>query len=208
MMASSEKLRPGQVVSPTYISRNVEISDDFLRRKPQDAVPITASRINFAETDIPEFAGYYAVVLDNVLSQSECDLLLEYAEKSAGAGEQGVDKNGWRKALVNIGMNREAFYPDYRNSDRIIWDNADIADRIWARCLETDEVAKDLAVIGDNFKIHGRRVVKEGQQWELVKLNERLRFLRYEPGQFFQGTGICKDPQSDMTIANNSYSSH
>lgn len=54
---------------------------------------------------------------------------------------------------------------DVRNNDRCIWDSKDEVDKIWAR-------VKDF--IPAVWK--GRRV---------LGLNERLRFLRYEPGQYF-----------------------
>ncbi|KAL3842489.1 hypothetical protein ACJMK2_020495 [Sinanodonta woodiana] len=81
----------------------------------------------------------------------------EYIEKT--------EEMGYTKAMLNVGYGREVLQTDVRNSSRCIWDSFDEADRIWNRIKEF------IPEVWNN-----RRV---------LCLNERLRFLRYDPGEFF-----------------------
>lgn len=94
-----------------YTSKAVDIPSDFLRVLPQDAHPITVSRVKFAETALPEYEPCYATVIDNVLSASECEELLMLAEMSSPTG-------GWAPAMVNAGMGYELLATDIRHCDR------------------------------------------------------------------------------------------
>ena len=55
---------------------------------------------------------------------------------------------------------------EVRNNDRVIWDDSDQADALWQRLKD---------VIPPMFH----------NVWRASGLNERLRFYRYEPGQYF-----------------------
>jgi hypothetical protein len=125
--------------------------------------------------------------LDNVLSESECIQLIKYAEESAGSGEPDVANNGWKPALVNAGPGKEVLAPEYRNSERIIWDNQELVNRIWARCLQGEGIGKELSSFEGHMAIQGLGSVKRGERWNVTRLNERMRFLKYGPGQFFKG---------------------
>lgn len=75
--------------------------------------------------------------------------------------------------------------PTYRNSDRIVWDCQEVVDRIWARCLEAEGVWERLAeVAGEESDITGHGL--DNGQWKFLRVNERMRFLRYGKGGFFQ----------------------
>lgn len=211
VLAASRPARM-QIVATSYTSEPVNVSPNFLTTTPYDAKPILTYPVDFAETTLPEYRGCYAVVLDNILSASECKQLIAYAEESAGSPDNGkmdsatadapsengtnvdggepkqkVDNNGWRPALVNVGAGREVLVTGYRNSDRIIWDNQEVMDRLWARCLLAEGVKKDLARIEGKPLIQGDRAVQRGEKWHVTRLNERMRFLKYGPGQFFKG---------------------
>jgi hypothetical protein len=108
-------------MATSYTSKHVDFRDTFLTSTPPDAQPILTYPIDFKQTPLPEYDGHYAVVLDNVLSESECKQLIDYAEMSAGKGDEGVENDGWKPALVNVGPGKEILAPEYRNSDRIIW---------------------------------------------------------------------------------------
>ena len=167
----------------TYSSKEVPIPPRFLIDAAHDSQPVTVTRIDFANTDIPQYAGKYAVILENVLSPSECSQLLSLAEASAPTD----DGKPWRPALVNVGGNYEVHADDYRKSERIIWDQQELVNRILARCTAAEDgmVGRDLATIEGNEHILGQRAA-EYQKWRLTRGNERMRFLRYEPGMFFQ----------------------
>lgn len=192
-LAAASRQRKGEqypIVSTTYTSKDVEVPDTFLKEAPPDAQPILTHPIRFEDTPLPEYEGFYAVVLDNVLSPSECKQLVEYAEMSAGSGDEGVENNGWRQAMVNAGPGKEFTMLEYRNSDRIIWDNQELVDRIWERCLEAEGIREDLSRIEGRLYLQGPSAVNRGEKWSVTRLNERMRFLRYGPGQFFKGMDL------------------
>jgi len=76
-----------------------------------------------------------------------------------------TEAKGYEPALVNIGGGRQMLMTDYRNSDRCIIDDEIMADGIFQRIKK---------YIPGDFK-----------HCQLRSLNERLRFLRYDPGQYF-----------------------
>ncbi|KAH3838628.1 uncharacterized protein LOC127880202 [Dreissena polymorpha] len=73
---------------------------------------------------------------------------------------------GYEEALVNVGGGRQVKMTDVRKSSRCIWDTVEEADRIWER-----------------IKSH---VPEMWRDRKVLELNERLRFLRYDPGDYFQ----------------------
>ncbi|KAL2145558.1 hypothetical protein VTI28DRAFT_6796 [Corynascus sepedonium] len=204
-------------ITPDYTSNPVTIPPTFLTTAPPDARPPTASRINFAASPLPEYAGLYAVVLDHVLSPSECAALLALAEASVptvGAEEGDKDDGGsgsgrnktllrngpndpWGPALVNVGGGREVLWDSYRNGDRIVWDHQEVVNRIWARCLSAAEEAGgddgdavrerfDKIGVGEEEIVGGMWEGWAAGRWEFLRVNDRMRFLRYGKGGFFK----------------------
>lgn len=179
----------------TYDSKDVPIPEDYLRSDPPDAKHITYRQIDFAKTALPEYKGCYAVILENVLSPSECATLLQLAESSV-LDQHKKDGSPWRPALLNAGTRNgkgfEQFVPGIRNSDRIIWDTQEIADRLWARIQTVPEVKEKLTVYQQ-----GRG--PKASTWGFHCVNERLRFLKYGTGQFFNGhcDGEYRPPKGD-----------
>ncbi|KAK6192502.1 hypothetical protein SNE40_003955 [Patella caerulea] len=72
---------------------------------------------------------------------------------------------GYTPALINNGYG-QVLETDVRNNTRCIWDSKEQAQRIWNR-------VKD-------------HVCKEFHGYTALGLNERLRFLRYDPGEYFK----------------------
>lgn len=226
-------------IKPSYISNDIAIPDDFLsiESPPPDALPITMKPIDFAQTVLPEYKGCYAVVLDNVLSPSECRQLLRMAEDSVPGADRFVrkskktpsetlqpqpqsqsqsqqqeqqeqcadalepstaaqDEDGeeindpWRPALVHMGGGWEIRDKQYRNGDRIIWDQEEIVSRLWARLAQVRGLKIVLAKVTPNSralpapKPTTRNLL--GVRWDFLRINKRMRFLKYEPGGFFR----------------------
>ncbi|KAI5925105.1 hypothetical protein F4810DRAFT_88994 [Camillea tinctor] len=170
-------------VKPIYRSNHVDVPDDFLRAEPHDSKPITFTQIDFANTDLPEYTGGLAFVLDNVLSPSESAKLLTMAEDSV-MEEDKLDGSPWRPALIHIGGGYEVLAADYRNSDRIVWDNQDMVDRLWARLQTVPQVRDKLNVLSTDELLGGNR---DGRSTlEYYRVNKRMRFLRYGEDQFFK----------------------
>jgi hypothetical protein len=116
---------------------------------------------------------------------------------SAGAHQEGVEvpNNGWKPAMVNAGVGYEFLATDYRNSDRIIWDQRVLAQRLWERIMQGEGMKEYLSVLeGEEYDPvkgpHNERT--DGRRWEAMTqgVNERLRFLKYGAGQFFKGTSL------------------
>lgn len=101
-----------------------------------------------------EDAGKLAFILLNVFTPEECEEWIKLTEE-----------RGYGPALVNIGFNQEVAMPDFRNSDRCIIDDTDMADKLFQRIK---------SYLPQTWKNH-----------DILELNERLRFLRYDPGQKF-----------------------
>ncbi|KAI3326312.1 hypothetical protein HD806DRAFT_489963 [Xylariaceae sp. AK1471] len=176
------KKKEPKPIKPIYRSNEVAIPDGFLKVDPADAQPITHTPIDFENSVLPEYKGCYAVVLDNVMSPSECAQLLQLAESSVMDEDKEEDGSSWRAALVNIGGGYEVEIPDYRKSDRIIWDNQEIVDRLWTRLAAVPEIQKELSTLpGVAVHASGRTV-----KYDFYRVNKRLRFLKYTPGQFFK----------------------
>lgn len=155
-----------------YTSNPVEIPDSFLTGPP--AIPPVSTPIDWASTALSENKGRVAFVVDNVLSPDECKQLLSLAEASVPV--EG-DDSPWKPALISVGVGLEASAPGYRESDRIIWDQQVIAERIGGRIMQAEGVRKLLA----SFP----KPAGEGL-WKFRRINERMRFLKYSPGQFFK----------------------
>ncbi|CAL1535961.1 unnamed protein product [Lymnaea stagnalis] len=77
-----------------------------------------------------------------------------------------TEKRGYDVALLNVGQDKQALVTEVRNSKRCIIDSVEYADELWSKIKEfVPEVFKGRKILG---------------------LNERLRFLRYEPGDYFR----------------------
>ncbi|KAK0671769.1 hypothetical protein QBC41DRAFT_218561 [Cercophora samala] len=196
--AAHPHIKPHTPIQTSYLSLPVDIPPSFLSLVPTDvpdAKPITFHPLDWSATPIPENKGKLAFVLENVLSPSECAQLIELAEASVpleSPTARGSDGGPWGPALVNIGGGFEILEPSYRKSDRIIWDTREVADRIWERCLSVEGLRKEIEVIEGKERI--KKVTGRGEwrgdngrgRWVMRRMNERLRFLRYEKGGFFQ----------------------
>ncbi|KAI1756091.1 hypothetical protein F4782DRAFT_526646 [Xylaria castorea] len=192
----AKKKQRHEPVKTVYRSKDVAIPDDFLKSDPADAHPITHKPIDFKSSVLPEYAGCYAVVLDHVLSPSECTKLLELAEDSV-MDEDKEGRSSWGPALVNIGGGYEVEIPDYRKSERIIWDNQEIVDRLWARMAALPEIRENLSTL-PGLAVDAS---VDRTKYEFYRVNKRLRFLQYTAGQFFKPH--CDGPYAETNPEGN-----
>ena len=77
-----------------------------------------------------------------------------------------TEEQGYEEALVNTGFGQQDLRTDVRNSKRCIIDSVEKAEWIWGRIKD---------YVPDNWK-----------NKPVLGLNERLRFLKYYPGQYFK----------------------
>ena len=152
--------------------KDFRLPDNFLAGPAPNP---TVNRIDFSKTKIPRYEGLYAVVLDGIMNLAECDMLIRAAETRT---------NGkWERALINAGGDRQVLMEDTRKCGRIIWDEQEVVDKIWARCapllleLQTLDAGKWPLALGMRGK----------KGWTMTRLNDRMRLLKYTGGEYFKG---------------------
>jgi hypothetical protein len=136
---------------------------------------LTRSDIDFEQGGLPEFKGSWAVVLDGVLTEAECDTLI--------AGAEATTDGKWERAMINIGGGKQALYEDERKCGRIIWDNHDLAAKLWARI---EAAVPEIHLLKAWPSVTGNGPYRWGETWQVTRLNERLRFLKYVGGEYFK----------------------
>ncbi|KAJ7487849.1 hypothetical protein FB451DRAFT_1225698 [Mycena latifolia] len=130
---------------------------------------VSPGRVDFGAAGLPEYKGCYAVVLDSLFSKPELSAVLAQAEAYSP----------WEIAQVNAGT--YAFTnTSYRNGQRIIYDSFELSEEIFKKVRPH---LSDIEEIEEASFINGQKVM---QKWRMVRLNERLRFLRYLEGGFFR----------------------
>lgn len=173
-------------------SRPELIPDEFLASAPPQ--PLKIKHIDFASSPLPENAECLALTIDNILSKAECDELVSLAEASVSNIKE--DETPWKPATINIGQGIQATVRDYRHCHRIEWDQQSIVDRIWDRCAQAPGLRELLAEVVPEGSF-------EGEKWEFRRFNQRMRFLRYEPGQFFKREHECLELPNNLRFSAN-----
>lgn len=167
------------------------IPQGFLRGPPPSNA--TVHKIDFEKTNppVPAFKNRFAAVIDNLLSEEECNDLLRFAQESI-LPENETSENAsnepnqiWERAMINIGGGRQILSVDSRNCGRIIFDSPDLAQRILDRLMPYMK-EWDLEHITNMPLATGLRPVQRKESFHLSRLNERMRFLRYEGGDYFR----------------------
>jgi predicted 2-oxoglutarate/Fe(II)-dependent dioxygenase YbiX len=110
----------------------------------------------------------WALVLHGILSEEECQALIDRSEKQE-----------FSVAEINIGGGKQKKMTDVRNNDRTFIDDVELAAQIWQRISDTlpRERDEDAAFLYEQKN--------RGGNWTAVGVNERLRVLRYDPGTHF-----------------------
>jgi len=166
-------------------SKKFELPEGFL----EDPAPnLTKSVIDFKKEGIPNYAGQWAVVLDGVLSEEECKILIAAAE----ATSEGV----WERAMVNVGAGRQVMIEETRKCGRIIWDDRDMVAKIWTRI---ESSVPDIHRLRNWADVTGIGPAKRNEVWKVTGLNERMRFLKYVGGEYFKGMKNRSMPEVLLT---------
>lgn len=152
-----------------------KIPEDFLNGPPP---ALRKSKINFASAGLPEYKNAYAVLLDGVLTEEECDQLLTVAEATTNGN--------WERAMINVGSGIQALAEGTRKCGRIILDNYDLMSKIWSRI---EAAVPEIHRLQDWPGVTGPAM--QGRVWVLTRLNERARFLKYVGGEYFKGKLIA-----------------
>ena len=100
---------------------------------------------------------HFAIVIRNVLRKEECDKWINDTEQK-----------GYSIAGVNLGGGKQSYETDVRKGSRFLTDDTGISEQLWERISPL--IPK--GILGNNYSLP-------------TGLNERLRFLRYDAGDFF-----------------------
>ncbi|KAI1759010.1 hypothetical protein GGR53DRAFT_515207 [Hypoxylon sp. FL1150] len=132
---------------------------------------IKANVINFYDTDVDACKGRFAMTIDNVLTQKECEDLLKLFRPP---------DNNWPLADVRTDDGSYKVDPDFRFSGRISYTSQPLADRLFARIRPLLRDIVDLKA----SEITRWNPIK--QQWRISRLRDELHFLKYGPGQYYK----------------------
>ncbi|KAK7750960.1 hypothetical protein SLS62_007093 [Diatrype stigma] len=140
--------------------------------------PASASAriIDFSKTDVDEYADYFAMVIDNVLTPEECTELISLVRPAEGAP--------WPAATVTAYNGDQIQSPDTRHCGRIIYKSRTIGDRLLARILP--HLPPHVVTLDNAPDITGQMPIIRKEKWRVSRFNEDLKFLQYEPGDFFR----------------------
>lgn len=197
-VAGQPRKRPtqrGEPVKIDYSSHPVTIATDFLRTDASHTAAITSKKVDFVAAGLPQYKDLCAIVIDNVLTAAECDTFLSLAEQSTipesqrSLSAQEREEAGiksWKPAMVNAGYGYEISAPGIRNSDRIIWDSWELMEMLWERVCATEGLLEEIGLIEGKPEVQGEIAATKGNRWKVKGLNERGRFLKYGPGQYFR----------------------
>ena len=150
---------------------------------------ISVSRIDFSQTPLPEYSGFYAVILDDVMSEEECELLIKAAESSTS--------KGWERAKVDIGGGSQALDFEYHNCSLIMWNSAETVAKIWKRIENIPEV-QEIVRLQSVPKITGNFATRSGEVWRFTRPHEYMRFLKYQRGGVFARISISTTKHQNM----------
>ncbi|KAJ7686169.1 hypothetical protein B0H17DRAFT_719561 [Mycena rosella] len=137
----------------------------------QPLLPVPSGPIDFAAAGLPQYKDCYAVVLDSLFPKPDLSAFLAEVERFSP----------WQIAQVNVSSTEAYTDTSYRNGQRIIYDSLALSERLFTRIRPhlqaIEEIEAPVLVPG---------VGVAAQKWRMVRLNERLRFLRYTQGGFFR----------------------
>ncbi|KXG53804.1 Prolyl 4-hydroxylase, alpha subunit [Penicillium griseofulvum] len=163
-----------------------EIPEDFLRGPGPNP---TLHKFDFEHTSppIPAYKDHFAAIVENFMTEAECKELIRLAEESTRTQlpDSTLSPPVWKRAMINAGGGREILSIDSRSSGRVILDSHDLAGRILDRLMPFFRECELDRVQGKPL-VTGLGPAKRGEVLRLSRLNERLRFLRYEGGDYFR----------------------
>jgi hypothetical protein len=158
-------------MSPT---KPLQLPEGFL---DGPAPNLTREDVDWKKGGLPVYDGSWAVVLDGALTEEECEILIEAADRS---------NNGeWERAMINIGGGFQMIFEETRKCGRIIVDDRETVAKIWARIAASVPEIHRL----ENWEmVTGLGPWKRKEVWKMTRLNERMRFLKYTGGEYFKRT--------------------
>lgn len=174
---------------------------------PNTPAPVVAHRLDFSALGFPQYQNSFALVIDNLFTQADCDKLLLAAESEkqwevaqvngrSGVAFTDTSYREWCDVCREVFPSNEprlsSLLPG--NSSRIMIDSFELADWILRK---VQPYLQDIQEVpGARHRTFTRNQAEPRNSKlppgatipsvRLSRLNERLRFLKYGPGQFFQ----------------------
>jgi hypothetical protein len=172
LLRAHERRNPTE---PTLPPSTFRLPDGFLKGPAPRIDPKDLKEINFEASGLLDYPNAWAVVIDGVLTEEECNTLVAAAEATT---------NGkWERAMVNVGGGVQALYEDTRKCGRIIWDNKEIMASLWGRI---EALVPKIHRLENWPYVTGNGPAKRGEVWKVTRLNDRGRYLRYTGGEYFK----------------------
>ncbi|KAI1476871.1 oxidoreductase domain-containing protein [Daldinia eschscholtzii] len=137
---------------------------------------ISAHIIDFNETDVTEYAGYFAMIIKDALTPNECRDLLKLISPP--------DDAAWPAATLTRYDGTQLLDLKSRFCDRIFYTSQTLADRLLERILP--HIPPEVVTLKDAPDITGQFPIIRNETWRIARLRHELRFLRYGPGQYFR----------------------
>lgn len=145
----------------------------FLDPQGPAGPPVTVTRIDFSQTPLAgHYNPYFAMVIDNLLTPAECATILA----SAGSDWKTLDKgDSWRECKRILSVSPE-------------WAKV-LSERLIPHLPEEVKALKKGDVLSEHIAGPSNLKASQGANktvWRLTGANERLSFLRYQPGNHFK----------------------
>ncbi|KAI1505771.1 oxidoreductase domain-containing protein [Biscogniauxia marginata] len=137
---------------------------------------VTTGIIESNETNVEEYAGYFAMVIEDILTPRECTQLLSLV--------QPPDNGPWPPAVVTAYDGSQKVDFSSRNCGRIIYTSQYLANRLLDRILP--HLSSNITILDNAPDITGQIPVLHKEKWKISRLAENLGFLRYGPGNYFR----------------------
>lgn len=135
----------------------------------------TARLLDFKGTNLGQYENFFAMVIDGLFTPSECAALLSIV--------QPAGNELWPPAIVTACNGTQFVDLMSRDCGRIIHDSRILADCLLHRILP--HLPPAVASLNNAPDITGHTAVVNNETWKIAWLDSVLRFLKYEPGQYF-----------------------
>ncbi|KAL1882846.1 hypothetical protein Daus18300_000484 [Diaporthe australafricana] len=140
----------------------------------------TARLIDFKETNLGLYEDFFAMVIDDLVTPRECAALLSAVQPPAPAAD---NNKPWPPATVTAHDGSQFVDLMSRDCGRIIHESQALADALLDRILP--HLPPAIVSLRNAPNIAGQAAVINKETWEIARLDSALRFLKYEPGQYF-----------------------
>ncbi|RYP62628.1 hypothetical protein DL769_007234 [Monosporascus sp. CRB-8-3] len=137
---------------------------------------VSAGVIDFKETEVKEYADYFAMVINGILTPEECAELISLV--------QPADNTPWPPATMTAYNGSQILDTSSRHCGRIIYNSKAVADRLLNRILP--HLPPEVATLDNVPDITGQMPVIRKEKWKISRLSEALKLLKYEPGNYFR----------------------